>query len=421
MKILFLTPQLPFPPEKGTALRNWGLIEELTTRHEVSLLSFRAPDQSANLPSPLAAACDQVVTIPQPERSLRDRLRDLVTTGRPDMARRLVSPMYARELDDWLGREVFDIVQVEGIELAPYIDVIEASDQDLRIVFDDHNCEYVLQRRAFLTDLRSPARWAGAAYSYVQWRRLRSYEAQVCRRVDAVLAVSDADARALRRLVPDLCPSVVPNGIDTRRYHPRVAEAVVRPNSLVFTGTMDFRPNVDAILWFAREAYPLIQAEVPDVHLYVVGQRPHWRLAPLQKNRGITLTGWVEDVRPYIAGAELYVAPLRIGGGTRLKLLEAMAMGKAVLATRLGAEGYPLTDGREVVLADSPGQFAEEAISLLRSPTLRAALGERARSFVEERYDWQVIVPLVEQVYAGQASTATGPPLLRGGPVRLNS
>ena len=420
MRILFLTPQLPFPPHKGTALRNWGLIEELSARHEVSLLSFRAPDQSGDLPSRLAAACDQVVMVPQPERTLVDRLKDVFATRRPDMARRLASPAYACELEGWLGREVFDIVQVEGIELAPYIDVIEASDQDVRIVFDDHNCEYVLQRRAFLTDLGSPARWGGAAYSCVQWLRLRSYEAQVCRRVDAVLAVSDADAEALTGLVPALRPTVVPNGIDTRRYHPRIPGAFVRPNSLVFTGTMDFRPNVDAMLWFAREVYPLIQTEVPDVHLYVVGQRPHRRLKPLQKNPCITLTGWVEDVRPYIAGAALYVAPLRIGGGTRLKLLEAMAMGKAVLATRLGAEGYPLTDGREAVLADRPSQFADEAISLLRSPTRRAALGERARTFVAERYDWQVIVPLVERVYGGLASTTTGPPLARGGPVRLD-
>ncbi len=399
MRILFLTPQLPYPPEKGTALRNWGLIDGLTGRHDVSLLSFRAPGREAELPLPLADACEQVVSVPQPERSLRDRLRDMVTTRRPDMACRLASPAYAQELADWLAREAFDIVQIEGIELAPYIEVIEDSHRDPRVVFDDHNCEYVLQRRAFLTDLRSPARWGGAAYSYVQWLRLRRYEAQVCRRADSVMAVSDADARALRRLIPHLRPTVVPNGIDTRRYHPRSLGATVKPNSLVFTGTMDFRPNVDAVLWFAREVLPLVQVEVPDVHLYVVGQRPHPRLQPLQRNPAVTVTGWVEDVRPYIAEAELYVAPLRMGGGTRLKLLEAMAMGKAVVATRLGAEGYPLTDGREAVLADKPADFAEKVVSLLRSPPRRAALGERARVFVEERYDWRAIVPRVEQVY----------------------
>lgn len=398
MRVLFLTPQLPYPPQKGTALRNWGLIDGLKARHEVSLLSFRAPGQDTELPPPLVETCERVVAVPQPERSIRHRMRDMIVTRYPDMALRLASRGYAQRLADWLERESFDVVQIEGIELAAYIDVIEAATQDPMVVFDDHNCEYLLQRRVFLTDLRSPVRWAGAAYSWVQWLRLRRYEAQVCRRADSVLTVSEADAEALKRLVPDLHPRVVPNGIDTRRYHPQAVET--RGNSLVFTGTMDFRPNVDAVLWFAREVLPLVRAEVPDVHFDIVGQRPHRRLDPLKDDPGITVTGWVEDVRPYIATAGLYVAPLRMGGGTRLKLLEAMAMGKAVVSTRLGAEGYPLTDGCELILADTPTDFSEKVVSLLRSPTRRAALGRRARTFVEQRYDWRAIVPLVEEVYA---------------------
>jgi len=399
MKILFLTPQLPYPPQKGTALRNWGLIDGLAPRHELSLLSFRAPGQGEEIPPPLLDACERVATVPQPERTMRDRLLDMLTTGRPDMALRLKSEGYALRLAEWLAQEVFDVVQVEGIELAPYLDVVEAAAQVPMIVFDDHNCEYVLQRRVFLTDLTAPARWPGAAYSCVQWLRLRRYEAQICRRADRVLTVSEADADALKRLVPGLDPSVVPNGIDTRQYHPEVVETQPRENSLVFTGTMDFRPNVDAMVWFVREALPLVQAEIPDVHVDVVGQRPHPRLDPLRENPSVTLTGFVEDVRPYIARAAVYVAPLRMGGGTRLKLLEAMAMEKAVVATRLGAEGYPVTDGRELVLADTATDFAESVISLLRSPNHRRALGRTARAFVEQRYDWRVIVPLVESGY----------------------
>jgi sugar transferase (PEP-CTERM/EpsH1 system associated) len=401
MKILFLTPQLPYPPQKGTALRNWGLIDGLASRHELSLLSFRAPGRDAELPSPLLDACKRVETVPQPERTMRDRLRDMLTTRRPDMALRLESEAYALRLTEWLRQETFDVVQVEGIELAPYLDIVEAAAQELVVVFDDHNCEYVLQRRVFLTDLAAPARWPGAAYSCVQWLRLRHYEAQACQRADRVLTVSDADAEALKRLIPGLDPSVVPNGIDTRQYHPEVVDTRPRENLLVFTGTMDFRPNVDAMLWFVRDALPLIRAEIPDVHVDIVGQRPHPRLDPLRENPSVTLTGFVEDVRPYIANAALYVAPLRMGGGTRLKLLEAMAMGKAVVATRLGAEGYPVTDGRELILADTATDFAEGVISLLRSPKRRAALGRTARAFVEQRYDWRAIVPLVESGYPG--------------------
>jgi glycosyltransferase involved in cell wall biosynthesis len=163
---------------------------------------------------------------------------------------------------------------------------------------------------------------------------------------------------------------------------------------------MDFRPNVDAVLWFWKEVWPRVQAEVPDVRFTIVGQRPHRRLEPLREDRSVTLTGWVQDVRPYIADATVYVAPLRMGGGTRLKLLEAMAMRKAVVATSLGAEGYPITDERELILADTPAGFAQAVVALLNSPTRRARLGQSARTFVEQRYDWRVIVPRMEQMYA---------------------
>lgn len=405
MRILFLTPQLPYPPQKGTALRNWGLIAGLSLRHHVSLFSFLSPGQDPQPAPPLTAACARVETVPQPTRTLSRRLRDLALTRQPDMALRLASQAYAHRLADWLARESFDVVHIEGIELAPYLDIIAAARPQILVVFDDHNCEYLLQQRVFLTDLRVPARWPGAAYSFVQWRRLRRYEAQVCRRAGRVLAVSDADAAALQKLVPGLDVTVIPNGIDTQVYTPALPHSHTptppypHTPTLVFTGTMDFRPNVDAVLWFAREVLPRVRAEVPEVHFFVVGQRPHRRLDVLRGNPAVTLTGWVEDTRPYIAQAAVYVAPLRMGGGTRLKLLEAMAMGQAVVSTRLGAEGYPVADGRELLLANTPADFAATVVALLRAPERRIELGRTARAFVEQRYDWRVIVPRVEAVY----------------------
>ncbi len=408
--VLFLAPQIPYPPRQGAALRNWGLISGLAARHEVAVLSFLAPSPPPSPPlggtrgkadDPLRAIC-HVETVPFPTRTLGDRLRDMFTTRQPDMALRLASGAYARRLADWLARESFDIVHIGGIEMAPYLDVVETALSRPSVVFDNLNCEYLLQQRAFLTDLRAPVRWPGAAYSFVQWRRLRRYEARVCRRADHVLAVSDADAMVLRKLVPGLDVSVVPNGVDTLAYRPEIP-TTESPNhesgALVFTGTMDFRPNVDAVLWFVRRVLPLVRAEMPEVHFFIVGQRPHRRLERLRSDPAITLTGWVEDARPYIARAAVYVAPLRIGGGTRLKLLEAMAMGKPVVATRLGAEGYPVKDGRELLLADAPADFAAAVVALLRAPERRAELGRAARAFVEQQYDWRAIVPRVEAVY----------------------
>jgi len=395
MKILFLTPQLPYPPQKGTALRNWGLISGLAERHDIALLSFLDPRQPSCVEPPLERRCRTEVIHP-PSRSTLDRLRTLFT-AKPDMARRLDSPTYAERLADWLERETFDVVQIEGIELAPYLDVIEEAEPRPFVVFDDHNCEYLLQKRTFKTDLANPFRWPAAIYSFIQWQRLKRYEAKVCRRADHVLAVSQADAAALKKIVPQVEITVVPNGIDTSVYTPKLVNH--RNPLTVFTGTMDFRPNVDAVLWYTRQVWPLIKAEEPEARFVVVGQRPHKRLEELRRDPSIRVTGHVEEVRPYIKEASVYVAPLRMGGGTRLKLLEAMAMGKPVVATRLGAEGYPITDGQELLLADSPTAFAQAVIELLRSRTLRADLGRAARSFVEANYDWQAIVPRVEAIY----------------------
>jgi glycosyltransferase involved in cell wall biosynthesis len=215
-----------------------------------------------------------------------------------------------------------------------------------------------------------------------------------------VLAVSAADAAALRELVPDLPVTVVPNGIDTTTYKPTEQAGETEPRTLVFTGTMDFRPNVDAVLWFARQVLPRVREQAPDARFLIVGQRPHRRLDELRADPAITLTGRVDDVRPYIARAAAYVAPLRIGGGTRLKLLEAMAMGKAIVSTRLGAEGYPVSDRQQLMLADAPDEFAAAVVNLLREPRRREALGQTARAFVEQKYDWRAIVPIVEAAYA---------------------
>jgi glycosyltransferase involved in cell wall biosynthesis len=377
-------------------MRNWGLISGLAERHEVVVLSFLDPGQSPELEATLTDTCHVEIVEP-PVRPPRTRLRDMLATRQPDMALRLASETYARRLADWLARETFDVVHVEGIELAPYLDVIEAVYLRPLVVFDDHNCEYLLQQRVFLTDLRIPTRWPGAAYSFVQWRRLRHYEAQACRRADRVLAVSEADAAALRRLVPGLDVIVVPNGIDTQSYTPAPSHQYTP--TLIFTGTMDFRPNVDAVLWFAREVLPLVRAEVPEARFVVAGQRPHRRLNVLRDDPAVELTGWVEDTRPYIAEAAVYVAPLRMGGGTRFKLLEAMAMGKPVVATRLGAEGFPVTHERELLLTDAPVDFAAAVVALLRSSERRTELGRAGWTFVEQHYDWRVIVPLVEAAY----------------------
>jgi glycosyltransferase involved in cell wall biosynthesis len=239
----------------------------------------------------------------------------------------------------------------------------------------------------------------------VQWRRLRRYECQACRAADVVVAVSETDAEALRQLDPGLKPYVVPNGVDlafcSSAFRPLSGLLVPGSRDMVFVGKMDFRPNVDAVLWFAQNVLPLIRKEIPDARFWVVGKDPHPRLAPLKKDPAVVLTGWVEDVRPYIAGAAVYVIPLRIGGGTRLKVLEAMGMGKAVVSTSLGCEGFDLVAGQDLILADEPEEFGSSVVALLRDAGRREDLGRAARGFAAQ-YDWRAIVPLMEEVYGSE-------------------
>jgi glycosyltransferase involved in cell wall biosynthesis len=319
----------------------------------------------------------------------------------PDMALRLPSPEFSDALRISLSRERFDFVQTEAIEMAQYglaVKRMKLPSQPL-VVFDDINAEYLLQKRAFETDARQPSQWPAALYSFIQWRKLQRYEAHACRQLDRTVVVSEADAKALQRLVPALQCAVVPNGVDTDFFTPWEAED--SDTTLVFTGKMDFRPNVDAVLWFAREVLPLIQREMPQVSLKVVGRNPHPRLQGLQRSSNIILTGYVDDVRPYIAEAAVYVVPLRVGGGTRLKLLEAMSMAKAIVSTSLGCEGIPIRPDRELVIADDPESFARAVVRLMRYRERRAQLGISARELAVSEHDWRHITPLLERVYEG--------------------
>ena len=403
-KILFLTSQLPYPPHQGGAIRTYNLIVNLAPRHEIHLLSFAPSPDDLERAAPLHPYCQTIEVVPVPRRSSLKRLLTTLFSPLPDMALRLPSAEFHRKLAARLERERFDVVQVESIEMAPYAMGDAGWDVNSRPlwVFDDYNAEYVLQQRAFETDVRHPRRWIGALYSFIQWQKLRRYEAAVCQRVDQVIAVSEADKEILQKLGPGVEVTVIPNGVDTRAYDPgRTYPLVLEPHSVVFTGKMDFRPNIDAILWFCHQVLPLIKAQVPDVHFYIVGQRPPPRLRPLAEDPAVTLTGYVDDVKPYIAGAGVYAVPLRIGGGTRLKIMEAMALSKAIVSTSLGCEGYPVTSGQELIIADTPQDFARCVVELLGDARRREELGRAGRRFVEERYDWRAIVPRLEGVYEG--------------------
>ncbi len=420
LKILLLTPQTPYPPDQGAAIRNFNFVRYLGSdpRCELTLLSFARPGENpATTPARavLEKYCRQVVLVPPPPaRSKLVRLLGLLT-GQTDLLQRLASVHFAQALDD-LSDE-YDAVQCEGLELAPFVlDWIEAkhtiSQGSPRLILDEHNAEYLLQRRIFENDWQAGwGRRPVALYSWLQARRLLRYEKKALNVFNRVIAVSDPDRQALsgliwperkvlaRRMSEQHQPiTVIPNCIDLEEFVPPPDRQAEQPDQLVFTGTMDFRPNVDAVTWFAREVWPLVRQAKPQARFVIVGRRPAPAVANLKLVPGIEVTGTVADARPYIRQSALYVVPIRMGGGVRYKVLEALAMGKAVVSTTFGADGIDLTPGQEALLADSPVDFARAILELLDDPLRRATLATYGRAFVEANFDWRKMLPRLDQV-----------------------
>lgn len=403
MRVLLLSPYPPFPPRGGGALRIYNLLKGLAPRHDVTLLSF-APDAAAVAAmAPLRELCRVATVQGPPARSLARRALTTLASPLPDMALRNAAPAYAEALSRLLAAERFDVVQTESIEMAGH--ALAARGLGPRLVLDEFNAEYLLQRRAALADLRRglalrPRPLAGGVYSLIQWRKLARYERGLLRAFDRVLVVSDEDRAALRRLDRRADPLVAPNGVDTATVRPSAVRGDLGPATLVFTGTLDYRPNIDALRWFVAEALPRIRRRRPAARLLVVGRAAGPAVRALHDGEGVELVGEVADVRPYIDGAAVYVVPMRIGGGSRLKLLEALAMAAPVVSTPMGAEGVPgLRGGEHLLVAGSPGAFADATLRLIGDPALGERLGRAGRALVVAKYDWRAIVPRVEEAF----------------------
>ncbi len=409
-RVLFLMPQVPWPATQGTALRNFHLMKAIADAgFEVHLIAFG--DTWLLPPVEVASVCGLIEIVPVPIRSLLDRVRTFLA-GEPDLAWRLSSPEFSSRLDGLLREHEYDVVQIEGFEMAGYLlgpgalrrEAWDRAPWTLvgrrgpRIVFDDHNAEYQLQASASRVDAKRPRRWLRALYSWVQASRIRRREALYVSAADACLAVSDDDAGLLREIAPGVSVEVIANGIDVRSYRGSVAPT--GPPIIFFAGKLDYRPNVDACEWLVRSVVPIVRASFPDAHVVLAGRDPSPVVRALEAP-DIEVTGLLSDaeMRARLSRATVAVVPIRMGSGTRFKVLEAMAAGVPVVATPFGAAGSGIVDGVHGLLSESALDLGSSVIRLLRDASLRGSLAGRARELAEARHDWSAITPRLVAVH----------------------
>jgi len=397
MNILLLTPDIPYPTASGAAIRNYGIIRGLVSAgHSLTLLTF-VQDEVDKTTNPLYQICDHVYTALLPTRTKSERIQNLITSRKADIEYRLLSDNFERQLIELLQKHTYDVIQFSGIELGCYIHTIQQHNHTAKIIYDALNAEAELQRVIYTIDRQNPKRLPIAIYSYIQAQRIKQFERNLCREVDCVIAVSDED-KAFLTNYHGAPIYVMSNGIFVDDYTPKQLQSRYE-NQLVYTGKMDYRPNVDAIEWFAGLILPKICDQKPNTHLTIVGRNPHPRIQPYAEQDHITITGWVDSVKPYLHSATIFIVPLRMGSGTRLKILEAMASGCAVVSTSIGSAGLH-DDVREAMrIADDEETFYQTVVSLLEDGSLRDELGQQAIQQVRQYYDWSALIPHLLNAY----------------------
>lgn len=400
MNILFLSRWFPYPPDNGSRIRIFNLLKSLSQRHNVSLLSFVDQPPSPVQLEALQLHCDAVETVSyRPFQPGRARALLGYLSPRPRSVLDTFSPELQHKLRHLLDSRPFDVVIASQIDMALYAAPLTG----VRKIFEE--IELTTLHEKFTHETHPLKKWR----SRLTWWKLTRYVNELLPRFDACTVVSAPEKARLQTIVPGYNSiTVVPNGVDTRQHVPGLAHP--QPDTLIYSGALTYSANFDAVDYFLRQIFPLILAERPSVRLFVTGKLNGVPLDRLPKNENVTFTGYIDDIGPKIAASWVNVVPLRLGGGTRLKVLESLALGTPVVATPKGAEGLDLAPGRDWLPGQTPAEFAAAVLRLLSDPELRNSLSRAGRQAVEQKYGWDSIggqfADFVEQIAANPVKEA---------------
>jgi len=380
MKLLWVKADFLHPTDRGGQIRTLEMLKRMKRRHEIHYVGLKRGD-----PSRAGEYCARAYAI-----EFRETAKDS-----PAFAGQLIKGMFSRlpvavsryrsdamkrQLETLAREQRFDAKVCDFLFPAPNVpDLSEC-------VLFQHNVEATIWKRHTENARSALHRW----YFRKQARRMEEYEGEVCRAVRRVIAVSEIDAEEMRRTYRAARVDAIPTGVDVDWFTP--SGAVGRSADLVFIGSMDWMPNIDGALWFARDILPLIRKRKPDCSVVFAGRRPgHTLLELAREDSRIQVTGTVPDVRPYLWGATASIVPLRIGGGTRLKIFESMAAGVPVISTKIGAEGLPVEPDSQILIADEPAAFAEFCVRLMEDVAARTRMALAARELVASRFSWEAV------------------------------
>ena len=390
-RLLFLSQSLPYPPTSGVTNRTYHILEQLQREFDVTLLAFSRVAHQRHIDAMWRAhaALSEVVSEVAPPvripsqvslaRQAWDHARS-IATGQAYTYYEYSAAAFARQLDR-MSRRGFDLVHLDSLDLYRWADGF-----DVPVTCTHHNIESELLRlRAIHLDHPLLSR-----YVAFQGRRTESVERALTRSFALNLMMSSIDEERLRRLAPGARTTVIPNGVDTEKLQPGQGDTGVA-GRVVFLGPLYMFPNRDGIEFFIEDVWPLVRQSRPDATLHLVGAASARDRRRLDKVPGVTCHGFVDDIRVPINAAECCIVPLRVGGGTRLKLLDYWALGKAVVSTAVGAEGLAVREGENILLRETAGEFARATVAVLDDADLRSRIGNGARRTAEEVYDWRRI------------------------------
>lgn len=395
MRIFFICRRVPFPPDRGDKIATFNEIRHLSARHEVHVFCLADGTRDLENVSGLAEYAKSVTAFPVEGARIKRRALAALPTDRPLSVAALDEAKLHAAIRRKFGELQPELILVYSCNVAQFAEHFPGVPRIMQ--FGDLDS---LKWGQYAEQSRIPLKWVYAA----EQRRLLAYERCIANTFSVSLVHTEGERRDFERLIPDAPVALVGNGVDLDYFQP--AGRAKRPASIVFTGVMDYRPNIDAVEWFCNEVFPAVQAEIPKANFTICGSSPAPAVERLAKRRGVTVTGRVPDTRPFLDTAEIFVAPLRMGRGVQNKVLEALAMGLPCVASTAAWSGTVIPKGEGILIADDPREFADQIIHLLQNPVGRADMAQRARAAAEANYRWDAQLASLDRVIAAAVSTS---------------